>query len=279
MTWLKRIFGSAGRRAASAAPLLSEPRDNLHRPLRPPKPAGAVAPPMPPDPVAERPQQRRISVGKAPHNDIVLEDNGISRTHMYLIIPGEDGADAKLIDTYSPSGVYVRRHGVFVRVTGSANVALDDTIRLGELETTVQALLDGRASGLDIFISYAREDEPFAKDLERALRQHGWRLWRDDRLAIGRSFDEEIEARLTAARCVVVLWSARSVKSQWVRAEASVALDRRVLVPVFIEEVEPPLIFRQIQGCFLTECHAEALGAQRRVLIEKLERMIGPPKA
>jgi hypothetical protein len=234
---------------------------------------------MPPDPVAERPQQRRISVGKAPHNDVVLEDNGISRTHMYLIIPGEDGADAKLIDTYSPSGIYVRRHGVFVRVTGSANVALDDTIRLGGIETTAQALLDGRASGLDIFISYAREDEPLAKDLERALRQHGWWLWRDDRLAIGRSFDEEIEARLTAARCVVVLWSARSVKSQWVRAEASVALDRRVLVPVFIEEVEPPLIFRQIQGCFLTECDAEALGAQRRVLIEKLERMIGPPKA
>jgi len=51
------------------------------------------------------------------------------------------------------------------------------------------------------------------------------------------------------------------------------------LVPVFIEKVEPPLIFRQIQGCFLTEHDAEALGAQRRVLIEQLERMIGPPKA
>jgi len=283
MTWLKRIFGSAGKRAAPAAPLLSEPTDDLDRPLQPPKPPGALVPPMPPPmppaPGTERPQQRRISVGRAPHNDIVLEDNAISRTHMYLIVPGEDGADAKLIDTYSPNGIYLQRDGAFVRVNGSANVALDDTIRLGRLEMTVQALLDGRASGLDIFISYAREDEPFAKDLERALRQHGWRLWRDDRLAIGRSFDEEIEARLRAARCVVVLWSAHSVKSQWVRAEASVALDRRVLVPVFIEKVEPPLIFRQIQGCFLTEHDAEALGAQRRVLIEQLERMIGPPKA
>jgi len=45
----------------------------------------------------------------------------------------------------------------------------------------------------------------------------------------------------------------------------------------FDEEIEARV--RAAQGCFLTEHDAEALGAQRRVLIEQLERMIGPPKA
>ena len=53
---------------------------------------------------------------------------------------------------------------------------------------------------------------------------------------------------MTEAAAVVVLWSASSSNSRWVRDEAGDAANRGVLVPVMIDETEPPLGFRSIQA-------------------------------
>jgi len=37
----------------------------------------------------------------------------------------------------------------------------------------------------------------------------------------GITFDDVIEQNLDAAKCVIVLWSRESVKSKWVKTEAS----------------------------------------------------------
>ena len=52
-----------------------------------------------------------------------------------------------------------------------------------------------------------------------------------------------IEKALNEAKCVVVLWSERSVQSRYVRDEATYALDRDKLVPVAIENVNLPFRF------------------------------------
>lgn len=49
------------------------------------------------------------------------------------------------------------------------------------------------------------------------------------------------------ALCVVVLWSQKSVDSDWVRNEAQDGRDRELLVPVIIDDVKLPLEFRRIQ--------------------------------
>ena len=67
-----------------------------------------------------------------------------------------------------------------------------------------------------IFISYANEDRQKAEVLAHALEQKGWSVWWDRKIPFGQSFDQVIEANLTSAKCVLVLWTKTSVESRWV---------------------------------------------------------------
>jgi hypothetical protein len=96
-----------------------------------------------------------------------------------------------------------------------------------------------------IFLSYAREDRVFAAHMARVLEEAGHNLWWDRRLDGGEEFSAEIEAALAGAQVIVVAWSAHSVKSRWVRDEASVGGDTGRLVPVAIDGALPPMGFRQ----------------------------------
>ena len=100
----------------------------------------------------------------------------------------------------------------------------------------------------DIFLSYAHEDHDRVLPLVKELQDNGWSVWWDEQIQTGTSFDMEIESVLASARCVQVVWSQTSIDSQWVRSEAHEGLDRNILVPVLIDDVRPPMPFRQIQA-------------------------------
>ena len=99
----------------------------------------------------------------------------------------------------------------------------------------------------DVFVSYARSDEPQAQQVAEALRALGYEVWRDDELPAHRVYSEVIEERLKSAKAVVVLWSAEAVKSQWVRAEADTARAAGTLVQAILDDTTPPLPFNQVQ--------------------------------
>lgn len=103
----------------------------------------------------------------------------------------------------------------------------------------------------DIFLSYASEDRPRIEPLVAALESAGWSVWWDRNLVAGPSFDEKIEEALSAAQCVVVVWTENSVASRWCRAEANEGLERKILVPVCLDDVRPPLVFRSSQTASL----------------------------
>lgn len=106
---------------------------------------------------------------------------------------------------------------------------------------------------VDIFVSYASEDRERVRPLVEALEQSGWQVWWDRQIGAGNTFDREIEKAIDQAACIIVVWSAHSVESEWVRTEANEGLEKGNLVPVSVETVRPPLAFRRIQTIDLTE--------------------------
>ena len=85
----------------------------------------------------------------------------------------------------------------------------------------MQETWNPQATLSDIFISYSKSDRAKAQMLAKALQREGWSVWWDARIPPGQSLDEVIDRALEAARCVIVMWSKKSVSSRWVKAEAS----------------------------------------------------------
>jgi hypothetical protein len=105
----------------------------------------------------------------------------------------------------------------------------------------------------DVFVSYGRADRAHAERIASVLEERGWSVWWDRKILGGEAFSQTIEKELDSSRCVIVLWSASSVASSWVKDEATEGTARNVLVPVLIEDVEIPLGFRQLHTVTLTE--------------------------
>jgi uncharacterized membrane protein len=128
-----------------------------------------------------------------------------------------------------------------------------------------------KTSMSDLFLSYAREDRECAESFAGALKNRGWTVWWDRRIQVGRSFSAEIERELDAAACVLVLWSRNSVASEWVQNEAAEAARRKVLVPVRIEDVRPPLEFRRLQAADLFDWRNGFTGLEFEACIASIE--------
>ncbi|MDZ7647356.1 MAG: AAA family ATPase [Cytophagales bacterium] len=103
----------------------------------------------------------------------------------------------------------------------------------------------------DIFVSYASEDRERVAHLVSKLSGYGWKIWWDREIKTGKSFEIEIEQAIDKAKCIIVVWSHASIESEWVRAEANEGLDRKILIPVTIDDVRPPLAYRRLQTTFI----------------------------
>jgi TolB-like protein len=110
---------------------------------------------------------------------------------------------------------------------------------------SADADIERAAARPTIFLSYARADRPRAGQVASALEAAGYDVWWDALIEGGAAFAKSIEAALDRADAVVVLWSKTSVVSDWVRDEAGRGRDLKRLVPVLLDEAQPPLGFRQ----------------------------------
>jgi adenylate cyclase len=126
----------------------------------------------------------------------------------------------------------------------------------------------------DVFVSYARSDEPQAKRVTDALREQRYQVWWDDELPAHRSYADVIEERLKSAGAVVVLWSAEASKSQWVRAEADAARSVGRLVQARLDSTIPPIPFNQIQCADLSGWEGEDSPGWRK-LIASVAALVG----
>src|SRR5262249_18195 len=103
----------------------------------------------------------------------------------------------------------------------------------------------------DIFISYASEDRAEAAELAKLLEGRGYTVWWDWNLTGGTQYRETIASELRKARKVIVLWSRHSIGSSFVLDEAQEAKDERKLIPISIDNSQPPLGFRDIHTLYI----------------------------
>lgn len=128
----------------------------------------------------------------------------------------------------------------------------------------------------DIFLSYAEEDKGRIAHIIATLERQGWSVWWDRKIPPGKRFDQVIEQALEAARCVVVVWSRWAVESEWVQNEAYEGLQRKILIPILIEEAKIPFAFRRIETARLTGWEGTPTHPELEVLLESIEAVVGP---
>jgi TolB-like protein len=128
----------------------------------------------------------------------------------------------------------------------------------------------------DIFVSYKAEDRRRIEPLVKALEADGFGIWWDTQIAAGAEWREDIQAQLDAARCVLVVWSRRSVgrAGRFVREEASRAQRLGTYLPVRIDRVDPPLGFSEIHAIALQGWKGKRDNPQYQALLKAIRAVM-----
>lgn len=99
-----------------------------------------------------------------------------------------------------------------------------------------------------IFLSHTSEDKPFVRRLKENLEDHGvTKVWLDEaEIQIGDSLIKKIDEGLSMTKYIGVILSPRSIRSNWVKKELEVAMNREigtgevVVLPLVMEKCELP---------------------------------------
>lgn len=131
----------------------------------------------------------------------------------------------------------------------------------------------------DIFISYAHTDRTRAQALAAALVPRGWLVWWDEHIVPGREFDVAIDNALSKAKVIVVLWSAASSTSNWVKEEAEEGAKRGILVPVQIDSAPIPRGFRRYQSASLSHWNGDVADTAFQAVCAAIAAYVPLPRA
>ena len=126
----------------------------------------------------------------------------------------------------------------------------------------------------DLFISYGRADEDVARLYASTLQDEGFAVWWDETLRSGDTYDEVIEKALRQAPAVVVLWSATSVQSRWVRSEATIGDRHGALVPAMISPCERPIMFELTQTADLTGWNGDRSDPRWQAFVSDIRQVV-----
>ncbi|WP_291200852.1 S8 family serine peptidase [Hyphomonas sp.] len=122
----------------------------------------------------------------------------------------------------------------------------------------------------DVFLSYRNTDERRAivARLATILRAHGLSVWWDYGLEAGTSFKQQIEVEITSAKLVIPVWCEQSIKSDWVKREATLAEAK--LLPIRLQKVQPPAGFEHLHAHHLERWDGSILDPQLDSLVKEI---------
>jgi hypothetical protein len=126
----------------------------------------------------------------------------------------------------------------------------------------------------DIFISYSHKDADAIARLVPAFEAEGFSVWSDHAIEAGETWDGKIAEGLRDAKACVVVWSANSLASDWVKDEAEVAKRAAKYVPLLIGTEMPPLGFGRVQAANLHNWSGDTQDIQWRLLIKAIRKRV-----
>lgn len=134
--------------------------------------------------------------------------------------------------------------------------------------------MNGPAS--DVFISYKAEDRKRLTPLVKALEDEGFDLWWDQHIGSGNDWRSEIETHLDAAKVVIVVWSKKTIgpEGRFVRDEAGQAQEAGHYLPITVDNVRPPLGFREVQALDLSSWKGNRADPRFQVLTDTIRHRL-----
>lgn len=97
-----------------------------------------------------------------------------------------------------------------------------------------------------IFISHSSVDKPFVRRLAARITKAGYEVWLDEHeLLAGDALGEKIAGALKETKVIVVVVSENSVRSNWLKYELNIAIERMIkgdcrVIPAVIDEAPVP---------------------------------------
>lgn len=127
-----------------------------------------------------------------------------------------------------------------------------------------------------VFVSYAHADSARVEPLVKALAKR-FNVWWDRDIEPGELWRRTLMDQLGAARCVVVVWTMKSVTRDIIWSEVQRAKERGVLVPVkFDRKASIPLGFDQLQHVDLAAWPKQA-AQSLQPLFARIQRLLARP--
>jgi formylglycine-generating enzyme required for sulfatase activity len=94
-----------------------------------------------------------------------------------------------------------------------------------------------------VFISYAREDQTYARELADGLHKRGLETWMDDRIDFGDRWWQTIVQAIHASAAFVVVMTPDAEQSEWVEREILLAQrERKPIFPLLLRGQGIPLL-------------------------------------
>jgi len=128
----------------------------------------------------------------------------------------------------------------------------------------------------DVYISYAREDHERVRPLAETLQFEGWDVWWDPSQPDGDS-RAALDQKLGSAGAILVVWSAYSRGSEYVRSEAATGLYKNKLIQTRIDSASPPRPFDQVEVVDLSLWSGERDDPSWRRVVQAVRLFAGAP--
>lgn len=125
-----------------------------------------------------------------------------------------------------------------------------------------------------VFVSYAHKDNEKVLDLIKLLKRKMCRIWYDEGLTPGGSWNDDLANHISKCECVIIIITNNSIQSQYVKSELNYAISlNKKIYPVFLENVELPAGLAMMLGT-TQYIYINDLESETNKLIDSLPEII-----